>query len=416
MKYSQTIRHTGLYILAAVVPAAISLLINPFVAKNMSPLDYATVGYYNSFTTLFIPLVSLYLTHYYSKRYYECDEEGRKRLKALIYKVFFYISPIITFTVGAGLWCYSHYFNPESSIQYFPYALIYLSTLYFQCFFTLELVDMKMRRLPLSYFKLSMIQSAIIISSTVLLVIILKWGAVGKLLAVLIEAFILFFAIFLRNIDLMQIKITFKEIRDSLVFCFPLIIAAMLSFFTKGYDSVLLERLGNNVEFANYTIGLQFSGYLGMITTALQNTFQSDIYESIHQSNRKKTLKIFGLLSVSTIFIVGIFCLLAPFVVRILTYNRYADAAPYAILTSISLVFSVSYYFLSTIFIARGRTKATLLNKVVVAAFTFVCYPLIINKFEYVGGACAISLAFFAGILGYLLLMKVNYAEDPEHR
>lgn len=416
MKFSQTIRHTGLYILAAVIPAAISLFINPFVAKNMSPMDYATVGYYNSFTTLFIPLISLYLTHYYSKKYYECDESGRRRLKALIYKVFIYLSPIITIVVGAGLWCYSYYFNPESSIQYFPYALIYLSTLYFQCFFTLELVDMKMRRLPMSYFKLSIIQSAIIISSTVLLVIILKWGAVGKLLAVLIEALILFFAIFMRNIDLIRIKVTFKEIRDSLVFCFPLIIAAMLSFFTKGYDSVLLERLGNNVEFANYTIGLQFSGYLGMVTTALQNTFQSDIYEAIHQNNRKKTLKIFALLLVSTLLIVALFCLMAPYVVKILTYNRYAEATPYAILTSVSLIFSVSYYFLSTVFIARGRTKATLFNKIIVAAFTFVCYPLIIREFEYVGGACAISLAFFAGILGYLLLMKVNYAEDPKHR
>lgn len=417
MTQVQTIKNTGLYLLAAIIPAAMSLVVNPFVALNMSPQDYAIVGYYNSFTILFTPLISLYLTHYYSKRYYEYDEASRIKLKSLIFRIFFVLSPIIVILIGIGLWCYSTYFNKSSTIDFFPYAIIYLLTLYFQCYFTLELVDMKMRRKHLSYFKFSLFQSFLILISTILLVIICKWGAIGKLSAVLMETVILFIIVLKRNINIINVHVSPAQIKEALLFCFPLILAAVMGFFTKGYDSILLERLGNNTEFAYYSIGLQFSSYLGMITTAIQNAFQSDIYEAVKNNNTHKVFKILSVFLIVSLVIVVVFCSFAPLIVKILTYGRYTLAVPYARITSISLIFSVAYYFLSTIIIAKGYTMYTLINKIIVTLFTSISYPLIINKFEYIGGAWALSCAYAMGIFIYvIILLYLRYAKNSESR
>ena len=266
-KYKSQTKDVSAYLLASIIPSFISLLVNPLIAKNMSPEDYAIVGFYSSFSLLLTPLLSFYLTHYLGKRFYECDTEGRKQLKATILRIFLVISPVLSILAFLGIWVYKAFFNEGSVIPFFPYSLFYIISLYFAIYYSLEQMDMKMHRKSAVFLKLALLHSALIIGSTLLLVVLFKFGAVGKMLATVIESFILFIIVVARNKDLFRYQVSIKEIKVAMLFCLPLVLAAMLSFFTKGYDSVLLERLGDTKEFALYSIGLQFSAYLGMFTT-----------------------------------------------------------------------------------------------------------------------------------------------------
>ena len=74
------------YFSASLIPMLLNLAINPLIAQNMSPKDYAITGYYTSFTSLIGPIIVFYMIHYYIKDYYRCNEDERKTLFATIAK------------------------------------------------------------------------------------------------------------------------------------------------------------------------------------------------------------------------------------------------------------------------------------------------------------------------------------------
>ena len=61
-------RNLTLYFGASLIPMVLNLAINPLIAMNMTPEDYAINGYYTSFSSLISPVVLFYMLHYYNKR------------------------------------------------------------------------------------------------------------------------------------------------------------------------------------------------------------------------------------------------------------------------------------------------------------------------------------------------------------
>ena len=65
LKYGKSV---GIYFAASFLPMLLLAAVNPLIAINMTPEDYAVSGFYNSFTALFTPIVVFYMLHYYNKR------------------------------------------------------------------------------------------------------------------------------------------------------------------------------------------------------------------------------------------------------------------------------------------------------------------------------------------------------------
>ena len=74
------LKNAGLYFISSLVSALIGVLLNPLLALNLSPEDYAILGYYSSFTLLVLPLLHCCLLSYYSRQYYFIDENKREQL------------------------------------------------------------------------------------------------------------------------------------------------------------------------------------------------------------------------------------------------------------------------------------------------------------------------------------------------
>ena len=57
-KYSAYIKNSSVYLLATIISSIIGVAINPLLALNLSPEDYAIVGYYTGYSTLFTEYLS----------------------------------------------------------------------------------------------------------------------------------------------------------------------------------------------------------------------------------------------------------------------------------------------------------------------------------------------------------------------
>lgn len=136
----------AVYLTASFIPMLLSLLINPLVAKNMSPNDYAIVGYYKSFSTLLLPFIQFYVLHYYTKSYYELQEEQRRVLKATIFKFLIYGSGAISVICLFGLIGYTVCFNDNTLIPLAPYIYLSIFSLPLTGVYQLTLLELKMSR------------------------------------------------------------------------------------------------------------------------------------------------------------------------------------------------------------------------------------------------------------------------------
>lgn len=397
----------GIYLSASLIPMILNLAMNPLVALNMTPRDYAITGYYNSFNTLISPLIVFYMLHYYVKRFYEIDAEERLKLKATIFKGLIFFSGFLSIISFFFILGYVLLFNGNSELPIYPYLLLSVFSLPLTGIYTLMLTDYKMNKDSKSYFRLSVSNGVLAILLVFLFVVILKLGAIGKMLAPFLTNLFLFILCCYLNRKLFKIKFDSQRFRDLLVFCTPLTIAAMLGFFSNGFDRVFLERIGDVTEYGYYIVGFQMAGYLSVFGTAIGATFQPDLFESIVKRNFHKTAKIVGLTLFLTSIVVISFILLAPFLVNILTAGRYILSTKYTQIIALSTITSMMYFSISQITVALGKTKITLYNKILTSVLIVTMFYELITHYQFMGAAWGIVLSFVISFLGNVLLLYI---------
>lgn len=401
------IQSIGLYFGASLIPMLLNLAINPLIAINMSPQDYAITGYYTSFSTLLSPLIVFYMLHYYTKRYFEVTEEQRVELRAILFKALIYFSSFIAILCLFGLIIYIKIFNKDSTLPLMPYVAFTVLALPLTGIYSLLLVDLRMSRNSKSFFKISVTNGLLLVCLNLFFVVIVKWGAFGKLLAPLITNFLFFIWVCYKYRELFHFPFDKKQFNEIIKFCTPLTIAAMLGFFSNGYDRVFLERLGNVQELGYYVVGVQIAGYITIFQTALGSTFQPDIFQSIAERNYKKLAKISTLLIGGVTIIVIIFIVAAPLVIQILTAGRYMQSVKYTQIVAFSTITSAIYYTISQVTIALGKSYLTLFNKIITSICSIALFSMLINKYQFNGAAWGLVLSFLVSAIGNLTLLAI---------
>ena len=205
-------RQLSRYFSASLIPMLLNLMINPLVALNMSPEDFAITGYFTSFSTLLTPIISFYLIHYYNKRYFELDEKGREYLTIMLFKALIFFSFAVTIVCLFALIIYIK-LSTNISIPAFPYLYIAVMTIPFTGIYNLELARYKMERKSRQYMNLSLVKGIVLTIGIILFVVIIKYGAFGKLLAPLLVEVGFFCYLVYKHRDIWGTKTTISDIK-----------------------------------------------------------------------------------------------------------------------------------------------------------------------------------------------------------
>ncbi len=402
------IRNVSLYFSASLIQGLVSLAINPLIAMNMSYYDYALTGFFTSFNSLILPLLSLMFGQYFNKHYFKLNsEEERNDLAAkvvstrLIFNLFEIVFILMVF------YLYAKIQNIEFPV--YPYAIITFSTIIFNNIYDFYLLKLKMGKKASSFFKISIINSVLLSGLLLLLVVGFKLGGLGKLLASLVTSVIL--CIYLLPKITKKIILDKNIFIDALKFCWPLILAAASGYFLRGFDRALLVNLNDNVQLGLYNVAISISGYLAIFQTSIGNTFQPDIFEAVAKNNKKKLITIIGGINLLNLIPIIIFIAFAPFITKILTAGRFTDAYTYARILALNNVsMTLAYTSMSSIFIAKGYTFLSMTSEVIGAILSIVMFKIMIDKYNFYGAAwgqvISYFLIFIIGILSYFLYKK----------
>ena len=393
------------YFSASLIPLILNLLINPLVSLNMDPEDFAITGYFTSFSTLISPIIAFYMLHYYNKRYFELDEEGRSHLSVVLFKALIFFSFGVSILCLLGLLIYVKYIS-DTSLATFPYLYMAVMTIPFTGIYNLELADYKMQRKSKEYINISVTRGIVVVCCTLLFVVFIKWGAFGKLLASLLVEICIFIYILIKHSDIWKIETSRSELWPVLQFCWPLALGAALGYYSNGYDKSVLESIGNTTEFGYYCVGTSIAAYLGVFTNSISSTFQPDTYEAIISNNKKKLARVVAIRWGLTFSVVLVFIILCPFVVMLLTAGKYMDSVPYArIFALVSLTNSI-YYIINDYSIARGKPHFYLITTILGSIAIVLIMPVFVHQYSYSGGAIMTVLSFvILSIINLLLFL-----------
>ena len=405
-RFKAYISNAGTYLLASLITSLLSVLINPLLAMNMSPEDYAVVSYYTSFGTLFTPLIVFFTIDYYCRKYYVVSEGERRILKGNLFHFFIFFSGGMSLLCLLGLFVFVS--TTGVTFSFYPYALLVVSQLFFGVPYSFQLAEYKIAGESKPFFVVSVIWGIVNILLTLTFVVWYKGGGVGKLLATCLGSLLPFIWCILKNREYFKVRIDRGLIADMLKFGLPLTLAGLLGFFTNGYDKVLLEKQGDIVALGYYAVACQMSGYLNIFSNAIKSTFQPDMYKAISQKNlRKVTIVALGVvLSVS--LIVALYVLFSPWLVKILTAGRYVASTKLSQITALSIITSTIYYQISQFTYGTGHSNITLVNKIIGVVFTIILLTILIPQFGTYGAAWGMVISYILYAFGNFVLLYIK--------
>lgn len=407
-RYKNYAANLGTYLCASLITMTVTMAVNPWIALNMSPTDYAIVGYYTSFNLLLTPLINFYLINFYTKRYYELSPHQRKELKATTFKFLIYFSSLITCVCVAALWGYTKLFNSGSELPFAPYAFLALFQLTITGIYSLQLAEYKIEGNSRSFFSLSVSNGVLTALLSLLFVVLLKWGAGGKLLAPFTAGLALFVYCLVANRNLFRIPFNWDICRKMTRFCLPLVLAAMLNFFSNGYDRTLLEKTGNLYALGIYVVAFQMASFIYVFQDSINSTFLPDIFKSIVARRFRSFAKIVAVKALIISGIVVVFILCAPLVIRILTAGRYMEATHYARILSIASITSVLYYSVSQGTIALGLTRIPLYNKIFGSVVNITMFYFLVKHYGARGASWGVVISYLIFTAGNIIFLWFN--------
>lgn len=397
-------KNISVYFFAALVPMIISLALNPFISLNMDKEDFAVTGYYSSFNLLIIPLTGFSLIQYYSKSYFRFDAIGRQKLLNTVQSVTLLFGSISLCLVTVGYYIYQS--ANDITIPFYPFALLSFSSVYICLFYSILLTKLKFERQAGKYFRVSLTNSILQASLVVSLVIILKMRAYGYMWAHLIASLVL--CIYSLSKTITNFEIDKKLLKEMAVFCWPLILANLMEFVYSGVDRSFLVRLNNPQELGLYNVAVSIGTYVMVFYTAISQTFQPDIFENVANKNIKATIRTVAKICCLNVIPILLFIAFAPLLINILTYGRYVEATSFARIIALKGIFAGLYFSLSSVIIAGGLSKITLLNKTIGTIIVFFLTSYLISHYSYLGAAWSQAVSYLVMVITTLLFIVVK--------
>ena len=401
-KWRNYIKNAGLYFASSMIVAIIGLLLNPTMAKNLSPEDYAILGYYGSFNLLLMPLLHGCILTYYTRQYYFTEESKRDALGDTIL-ISMNILGAVSCLVFTGLF-YIFHRTTGNSFPFFPYAVLTFVQLYISNNVNFYLAKLRITREAKTYAWFSVLQCIVTNTLVLLLVVYYKTGALGKLYATLVATVI--FAIYAFRHSLVRWRIDKQILVSAFKFGLPLTISALFWYCLTGVDRLFLERLGETHELGIYNVGFAIAAYMQIFHTTISNTFEPDIFQSISENNKKKLYLIIGSTNAIIVFANLAFVVLAPYLIDILTAGRYVESTPYARIFALHNITMAFYYTVVRLIVGYGYVKGELLIRIVGSVFSVICFYLLIEHYGFYGAAWGQVLSFaMLSLLGLVYLM-----------
>lgn len=389
------------YLASNLVIFPITLITSPLFALNLDSKDFAAIGFFSNLQVFLLPVMTMSFLSYYMTGYHQKSEDENNYALRVLFSFLILLNIFISSASYFFLKYYLDHFNSE--FNSYPLGLIVILSGVFSISLSFWNIRLRFERKSAQFFYLNLLSAILAIGLGLLLVIHYKLGAIGKLLPTLIVNGVFFLIFYVKYIR--KLVFNFELIRKAIAFCYPLVFIAILSLPVSYIDKFILERLDDVNEFALYNIADNISGYFGVFSAAILQTFEPDVFKLTGKRNKESVIKLF-LIFIITLFLGCVFfVLISDYAVDFLTAGKYTEATKFMIPMLIYKMLEPLIYFLGFVFISLHLTKLMFINKLLLAVISIPIYLKFITYYSFLGAPYGKIVIFLIAIV--LMLIEI---------
>lgn len=395
----------GLYTIATVMNKAMPFFLLPIMTRYLRPADYGIVAMFEVLVGFFFPFIGLSILGAITRQYFE------KKVDIAIYATnCIYILIFSTIIVSFITYLLSEHISAISS---FPIEWLWVVIMisFFSFIVQIVLIFWRVCIKPIYYGIFTILHSALNVSLSIWLVVVLNYGWEGRILALLYSMIV--FAIIAIMVLWKEkwIKFSFNKsyIKNALIFGLPLIPHIFGSKAITMTDRFLITNMIGLADTGIYSVGYKIGSIVNILATSFVFAWSPWFYGKLKENSiesRYQIIKYTYFFFGAIIFFALIFSLCAPILLKFLVGNAFLAATKYVSWIAIGYAFNAMYYVVSCYIFYLQKTYYLSLMTFFSVLLNFVFTYLLILKNGTIGAAQA---TFISYVVKFLLTWAIVF-------
>lgn len=407
---------TILYGLSSVLTQLAGLILVPFYTKELSPEEYGIIALFAMVSGFLNPILALGLDSALF-RYFAMGKSNYLRIRlfssAFFVKIIFVTICILLLFPLKGLLNEYIFNNTISNELYY----IFLASIFLQNIYSLAFVILRVDRKVKQIIFTNMTGLAVSLTLSIWLVLILKIGIIGVLIAGLMSSCVqgfIFILLIRSNINFKMFGV--KKIKRLFSYGIPLIPHKLIHQFLNLFVLFLINNELGLVVAGLYAVAKKFGKPLSFLVTMIQTAWSPYKFD-IHKNESNPALVFKEIISIYFFTLITLWSFLSmitPILFRYLINERYWEAIPYIPFIMLISVFEAFKFTISTGFeLSKDQRKASIISfytLLVVLGFVYLSFDYL-KPYNFI---IAQMLGFlFFGIYIYKQAKKILLIQYP---
>jgi len=411
----KVIKNAGVYGIVQILQGAIGFFLLPIYTRYLTPKDYGIVSIVTSITGFLGMFYLLGLNGAISKYYYEYedDESSFRKFIGTIITIILIISLFLTIFLFS-----THKFILDRFIKgvaFYPYMGIGLLTVGLSTLFPIYQSILQMQHKAEKYAVQQFSVFLVTLILNLILIVVMKVGAIGPLLSAFIVSLITFTYAVVIFTKFTKWRIDKNIMVKSMKYAMPLVPHSLAGWISTLADRIILNNLKSTAMVGIYNIGYQFGNIINMISGAVNSAFIPWFFSIMKNSkNDRNQIYRFGTAFI-LVYSLGALWLsiLSPYILKFMVNKNFYSAVDCIPYIAFAYVFNgVYYFFVSGLFYNEAGTKYIFIASTISAAVNIILNFLLIPKYEIIGASAATLISFALASVIVLYISKIINKKD----
>ena len=379
-----------------------------FLSNYILPAENGILSLYSVFILFVLPFVILGMPSSLILEHAKLDEKEYKLYftSSLALSSFSFLGLLLIFLVAG---------NFVSGVVTVPFRLLLFGMFYayFNLYQENILAYFRVTKRPWHFLIISAIKDILEIGLVIFLVIQLRKGAEGRVLAGVVAGAVIFiFAlIFFYKEGLIHSKISKRYLREELRFGISQVFFQFNVFILTATDKYLINYFNphDKTELGVYFMANQFAFIINVLVSAFFFTYQPELYRYLKDFNEQNKLKVLrikyffaGFLLIGTIML----CVAIPTIYHLFINKKYHSGIPYVAWLAFGYFFWGLYALMLGFLYYYKKNRVVIIFSVLSAVVCIGVNYFFINEYGVMGAAYANFVTYAALFIG--LFITVN--------
>ena len=239
---AKLVKNTGIYALSSLLPQLANLFLMPVYTRFLGLGEFGAIAMVVSFSAFMCPFMGLQLNESYRRFYFDYDKQEARRYFSMVLLFMLVCSALLSALLWFTAPRWWDMLNGVTGLPLHPYLALGIGSAALSCMVTLSVNALVVEERGGAVLRLSIFRTALSVSATLFLVVVLRWGAVGFLLGRIVALLGTVFVGLFLNRHLLTWSVKVHALPAGLKFSLPLVPHSLSNALLGYADRIILGQ------------------------------------------------------------------------------------------------------------------------------------------------------------------------------